>query len=119
MKWESLRSTRTSGFTGLSLTLGGLVLTTAAWGAGPVFSGPSIAKVATPVQFVGHSFAPNSAMSIVIRAANGAVASNGAVSGADGRVHYTLVAAQTGPYTLTVTDPAGRTLATATVNVLP
>lgn len=103
----------------LSTLLAGAVLATGAWAGTPFFSGPSMAKASAPAQFQGGGFAPNAAVTVMIKSPSGAASGYGAVTGAAGELRYTLVAAQAGPYTLTVTDSGGKPLATATVAVLP
>lgn len=101
------------------LTLTAIAFSALTWAGTPSFSGPSITKPATPAQFQGLGFAPNAALTVLVKAPGGATSGFGAVAGPNGDFSYTLVAAQTGAYTVTVTDSGGRPLATATVAVLP
>lgn len=103
----------------LSTLLAGALLAASAWAGTPFISGPSVTKASAPTQFQGSGFAPNAAVTVMIKSPSGTASGHGAVTGAAGELRYTLVAAQAGPYTLTVTDSGGRALATATVAVLP
>jgi hypothetical protein len=83
------------------------------------FSGPSIAKLGDPAKFNGQGFAPNVALTVMVKAPSGTAAGFSTVANGDGAISYVLVAQVLGAHELTVTDTGGRPLASAMVSVLP
>lgn len=107
------------GLRAAAFVLAGAMATAAAWAADLYFSGPSMAKPAVGAKFSGKGFAPNAALTVVVKQPDGSAAGYSAVAAADGSFAYTLVPVQKGAYTLTVTDSGGRALASAVVAVQP
>lgn len=104
----------------LALGFSAALLAASAWaGDAPFFSGPSMAKPATPTLFSGKGFAPNAAVTLMVRDPSGSTAGYSAVTSPEGVFSYQLLPSQAGIYTLTVTDSGGRQLASATVSVRP
>ncbi len=102
-----------------SVGMAGAAMALGVWAQLPYFSGPSIAKPAAPTKFSGQGFAANAAVTVMVKAPDGAAAGYSAVTKADGSFNYTLVPSQAGAYTITVTDSGGATLAKAVLAVLP
>jgi hypothetical protein len=104
----------------LAMGLGAALLAGAAIAADPpFFSGPSMAKPASPALFAGKGFAPNASVTLMVRDPSGSTAGYSAVISPEGVFSYQLLPSQAGVYTLTVTDSGGRQLASATVSVRP
>jgi hypothetical protein len=101
------------------LVLVGALLASAALAAEPFFSGPSMTKPAAATTFSGQGFAPNAALTVMVRAPDGSTAGYSAVAAADGSFAYTLTPSMSGAYTITVTDSSGKALASATVAAMP
>lgn len=87
--------------------------------AAPSFSGPSVGKVAQATVFMGKGFVPNAALTVLVKRPGGAEAGFSAVATPEGALSYSFVPAATGVHALTVTDSAGRSLATAVVTARP
>lgn len=87
--------------------------------AQPVLSGPSTAKAAQEITMNGAGLAPNSAVSVVVRAPGLPDAYFGAVVGSDGNLAYRYVPRTPGQHVLKVVDTAGKELASALVMVAP
>lgn len=94
----------------------GLLMAAVATAATPYFSGPSIAKLAAGATFSGKGFAPNAAVTVMVRAPNGAEAGFSAVAAADGSFTYKYMPTIAGVYAITVTDSSGKALAKAIFN---
>lgn len=84
----------------------------------PSFSGPSMVKSAQQVVLSGSGFAANSAVSISVTSPSGIEAHYSAVTGADGRVNYTLVPTTPGVYTVKVLSSGGATLSETRLHVM-
>lgn len=102
-----------------AFVMAGALVTGSALAAGQYFSGPSVAKPSVGTTFSGKGFAPNAALTVMVKQPDGSTAGYSAVAAADGSFAYTLVPVQKGAHTLTVTDSGGRPLATAVFAVLP
>ncbi|MDC6170209.1 hypothetical protein [Paucibacter sp. XJ19-41] len=87
--------------------------------AAPSFSGPSVGKVSQATVFSGKGFVPNAALTVLVKRPGGAEAGFSAVATPEGALSYSFVPAASGVHALTVTDSAGRSLATAVLNARP
>lgn len=101
------------------LVLVGALVAGAALAADPYFSGPSMTKPSAATTFSGKGFAPNAALTVMVKAPDGSSAGYSAVAAADGAFSYTLTPVMRGAYTITVTDSSGKALASATVAAMP
>jgi len=108
------RGARAAGF-----VLVGALLAGAAGAAEPYFSGPSMTKPSAATTFAGKGFAPNAALTVMVKAPDGSTAGYSAVAAADGSFAYTLTPLLRGAYTVTVTDSSGKALASAIVAAMP
>lgn len=84
----------------------------------PSLSGPSMVKSAQQVVLSGSGFAANSAVSISVTNPSGVEAHYSAVTGADGKISYTLVPSAPGVYTVKVLSSGGATLSETRLHVM-
>lgn len=103
----------------ISLTVAGVLFAASSWAQTAYFSGPSVTKLTQPTTFSGKGFAPNSALTVMIQAPSGSTQGYSAIASTDGSFNYTVTFSFQGPYQITVADSGGKTLAAASVAVLP
>ena len=117
MKKFTVRLMPQRSFRSMAVLLATSALFSMAQGA-PSFSGPSMVKAAQQVVLSGSGFAANSAVSISVTNPSGNEAHYSAVTGADGRISYTLVPSAPGVYTVKVLSSGGATLSETRLHVM-
>lgn len=90
---------------------GATLLASGSWANQAHFAGPSVLPVASAATFNAGNFAPGTAVTVVVRQPNGAESASSVMVDANGKIAYSITPAVEGVYTLRVTDPGGRQLA--------
>ena len=78
-------------------------------------SGPSIASAKQAAIFRGANFAPNSAVTVMVKAPSGTEAGFSAVTDAEGKLVYEFVPTENGMYSLRVVSERGKALASSSI----
>ena len=107
------------GVVGIALCSAALAVVATSAHAAPSLAGPSVASSKTAAVFSGTQFAPNTSVTIAIRAPSGAEAHYGAMVNAQGRLELRFQPKEAGMHSLRVLDSGGRQLSATNVSAMP